>query len=329
MLRYVPIVGRMDFRDYLRLVITFIILITEPIFRFFVRLLPDICTRKSKDDQKFSMKSSTADFIESCGFKCSDHFVTTKDGYILGIHRITNQVQSNTGGSEPSTLPPVLLWHGFLMSSEVWVCSPDPKMSLALTLSKAGYDVWLGNTRGNKYSAKHIKLKQSQSRFWDFSFDQVALDDVPSTVDYILKTTNHSSLTYIGFSQGTAQAFAGLSFSQELNQKINLFVALAPVTKPIGLENQGFNALVKTSPDIIYLLFGRKCLMSVILFWQKIVPPAIWAAMIEYAIYFIFNWDSKHLLYKENNFRHLYSYSSVKCVVHWFQIISSQRFQVC
>lgn len=134
-----------------------------------------------------------------------------------------------------------------------------------------------------------MKLRQSQERFWDFSFDQIALDDVPSTVDYILKNTNHKSLSYIGFSQGTAQAFAALSFIPELNDKINLMVALAPVTKPTGLENQGFNTLVRTSPDIIYLLFGRKCLMSVILFWQKIVPPSIWAAIIEYSIYSIFN----------------------------------------
>lgn len=80
-----------------------------------------------------------------------------------------------------------------------------------------------------------MKLKQSQERFWDFCFDQVALDDVPSTVDYILKTTSHASLTYIGFSQGTAQAFAALSFIPDLNKKINLLVALAPVTKPTGL----------------------------------------------------------------------------------------------
>lgn len=282
MLRWIPIVGRMDFRDYLRLILAFSILITEPIFRFFVRLLPDVFTKGY--DKCHGMKSTTTDSVECCGFKCQDHFVTTKDGYILGIHRITDPEVVN-----PSSRPPVLLWHGFLMSSEVWVCSPDPKMSLALTLVKAGYDVWLGNSRGNKYSAKHLRLKQSQERFWDFSLDQVALDDVPSTVDYILKTTNHKSLSYIGFSQGTAQAFAGLSFNPELNKKINLLVALAPVTKPIGLENQGFNTLVRTSPDIIYLLFGRKCLMSVILFWQKLVPPSIWAAVIEYSIYFIFN----------------------------------------
>jgi lysosomal acid lipase/cholesteryl ester hydrolase len=46
-----------------------------------------------------------------------------------------------------------------------------------------------------------------------------------------------SSLTYIGFSQGTAQAFAALSIHPLLNNKVNLFVALAPATSPVGKVN--------------------------------------------------------------------------------------------
>jgi lysosomal acid lipase/cholesteryl ester hydrolase len=51
---------------------------------------------------------------------------------------------------------------------------------------------------------------------------------------YVLSTTGTMTLTYIGFSQGTAQAFAGLSMKKELQAKINLFIALAPATKPKG-----------------------------------------------------------------------------------------------
>jgi lysosomal acid lipase/cholesteryl ester hydrolase len=43
------------------------------------------------------------------------------------------------------------------------------------------------------------------------------------------------NLTYIGFSQGTALGFAGLSMSKKLQSQVNLFVALAPATKPMGL----------------------------------------------------------------------------------------------
>ena len=50
----------------------------------------------------------------------------------------------------------------------------------------------------------------------------------------MLKVTKQKNLAYIGFSQGTAQAFAGLSLSPELNDKIRLFIALAPATRPPG-----------------------------------------------------------------------------------------------
>ena len=53
--------------------------------------------------------------------------------------------------------------------------------------------------------------------------------DLPAMVDFILNTTGQKSLSYIGHSQGTTIAFAGLSISKDLQSKINLFVALGPV----------------------------------------------------------------------------------------------------
>lgn len=60
---------------------------------------------------------------------------------------------------------------------------PDFTDSMAFTLAEAGYDVWLGNTRGNKYSCKHRKLKPSEEAFWDFSMDQMALYDMPDSIE--------------------------------------------------------------------------------------------------------------------------------------------------
>ena len=50
-----------------------------------------------------------------------------------------------------------------------------------------------------------------------------------------LKVTSSPSLSYIGFSQGTAQGFSALSMSRKLNKQVNLFIALAPATKPKGI----------------------------------------------------------------------------------------------
>ena len=74
-----------------------------------------------------------------------------------------------------------------MMCSEVWVCVPNPTQNLAFVLAEAGYDVWLGNTRGNKYSCKHRTLKPTEEAFWDFSIDHLALFDMKDAVDYIVR----------------------------------------------------------------------------------------------------------------------------------------------
>ncbi|RKP01434.1 hypothetical protein CXG81DRAFT_1923, partial [Caulochytrium protostelioides] len=275
------------------------------------------------------------------------HYVTTPDGYILALHRIPGSRgerrapasrvslrqsaasrQRQHDSAQRKQRPAVLLWHGFLMCSEVWVCTPDTNLSLAFTLADAGYDVWMGNTRGNKYSCKHISLKPNQDAFWDFSMDHLVLHDLPASVDYVLKTAGAPSLSYVGFSQGTAQGFAALSLSRELNQKINLFIALAPVARPHGLENKTVQSLVNASHELIYLLFGRRVILSTALFWRRVLTPLTHAWVIDLATWFLFHWRSEWIPHKNVVYRHLYSYTSVKVVVHWFQIIRRHTFQM-
>jgi lysosomal acid lipase/cholesteryl ester hydrolase len=93
----------------------------------------------------------------------------------------------------------------------------------------------LGNNRGNKYSKKHTTHKSTSAAFWDFSLDDFCLYDIPDTIQYVLETTHANTLSYIGFSQGTAQAFAALGVHPYLNHKVNLFVALAPAMSPKGI----------------------------------------------------------------------------------------------
>lgn len=120
-----------------------------------------------------------------------------------------------------------------------WVIN-SPDKAIAFLLSRAGYDVWLGNNRGNHFSQAHTTLDPKKEEFWEFDFEEMGLYDVPSAIDFILKTTDSKNkigkiAAYIGHSEGTTQFFIGSSLKPDYyKEKVNLFVALAPVVR---LEN--------------------------------------------------------------------------------------------
>lgn len=223
----------------------------------------------------------------------------------------------------------VYLHHGLLMSSEVWVALTDEQRCLPFQLVERGYDVWLGNNRGNKYAKKSVRFSPGSNEFWDFSIDQFAFHDIPNSIEYILEVTGQPSLSYVGFSQGTAQAFATLSIHPLLNQKIDVFVALAPAMAPSGLRNRIVDSLMKASPDFLFLLFGRRSILSSTTMWQTILYPPIYVRIIDTALAVLFNWRCRNITRTQKlaAYLHLYSFTSTKSVVHWFQIIRNKNFQ--
>ena len=81
--------------------------------------------------------------------------VKTTDGYILSIFNITgkSKTQKVMNGGE---LGPILLVHGFSTDAITWLNTSDTnELALSAQLVHDGYDVWLGNTRGTRYSQKH------------------------------------------------------------------------------------------------------------------------------------------------------------------------------
>ena len=107
-----------------------------------------------------------------------------------------------------------------------------PKDSLAFMLADAGFDVYLANSRGNRYSRDHVSLKPNEAQFWKWSWQEIAKYDLPATINAALEKSQQKNLYYIGHSQGTLIMFAHLSecFPEEA-RKIRCFFALAPITR--------------------------------------------------------------------------------------------------
>lgn len=101
-------------------------------------------------------------------------------------------------------------------------------------MSENGYNVWLGNARGSDHSLTHRRLGEYSKDFWDFSFHEIGIFDLPAMLDLVLKESQTPRLYFIGQGQGAASVMALLSVRPEFNQKIIQVHALAPA---IIMEN--------------------------------------------------------------------------------------------
>uniref|UniRef100_A0A8C9MKZ4 Putative lysosomal acid lipase/cholesteryl ester hydrolase n=1 Tax=Serinus canaria TaxID=9135 RepID=A0A8C9MKZ4_SERCA len=149
----------------------------------------------------------------------------TEDGYFLSLNRIPHG-KGGAGLSGPRT--PVLIVHGFCLDGGDWVDN-FPESSLAFILADAGHDVWIGNNRGSSWSRRHRSLSPASEEFWDFSFHEMAMYDLPAMVGFILMQTEQEQLFYVGHAQGSSLGFIAFSSLPHLAGKIKLFFALAPV----------------------------------------------------------------------------------------------------
>ncbi|CAE7494966.1 LIPK, partial [Symbiodinium microadriaticum] len=164
--------------------------------------------------------------------------------------------------SKDGPKPVAILQHGLLDSSYTWVNNYEYQ-SLGYILADNGFDVWFGNNRGNRYSRNHTTLDPSDgsSAFWEFTWDEMATGDLPAIINYVIDTTGVDSVGYVGHSEGTIQMFAAATSTGENEvlrdalSKVNLFVALAPVTY---VSNMGSRLMVALADaDVPAKLYDR------------------------------------------------------------------------
>lgn len=71
-------------------------------------------------------------------------------------------------GDDRTGKPVALFVNAMDCSMMEYIAHADPTKAPAFVLADLGYDVWLGNNRGNAYSKRHVSLNTQKKEFWDF-----------------------------------------------------------------------------------------------------------------------------------------------------------------
>merc|ERR1712166_253640 len=209
-------------------------------------------------------KRSICGIVQAHGYTCNPIFANTTDNWTISLFHIPPTTTSFHRNA------PVILQHGLMDTCFSFILN-EPSSSLAYVLADAGYDVYLSNSRGTRYT-NHPGLSRTDSTFWDFSWDEMAQYDVPAVVAKVSAHSGESSVAYVGHSQGTTIGFAALSegfvpvalragTDKAAAAGIGAFVGLGPVATLGGCTNSMLDALAAIQADegiaIIQRLFNH------------------------------------------------------------------------
>ncbi|XP_060097264.1 lysosomal acid lipase/cholesteryl ester hydrolase-like [Heteronotia binoei] len=195
----------------------------------------------------------TSEIIQYWRYPSEQYEVLTEDGYFLLLYRIPYGLHSP---EKKGHNPAVLFVAGMLTDTRSWIMNL-PNNSLGFVIADAGYDVWMLNSRGTTWSRRHQNMSIEQEEFWDFSFHETGIYDIPAAINFILTKTKQETLYYIGHSQGGSLGLITFSLLPEVAKKVKLQILLGP--SYVSGENNGIVKLFLLQPiSFKRFLWGNK-----------------------------------------------------------------------
>jgi len=198
-------------------------------------------------NEKINLSTYYKTFMQNHGYKLEVYEVTTSDGYILSLWHLVPKT---------TTTKVAYFQHG--LADTAWCFFQLDSKSIPFLLMKEGYDVWLGNSRGNNFSLKHKTKdpKKKNSGFFEFTIDDYVKYDLPATIKFIKSKTGGKKMSYIAHSQGSTIFFMlYMSNPSFVESSFDRFVSLGTVPniayatfKPIDLLDKIYGILKVLKP---------------------------------------------------------------------------------
>ena len=207
--------------------------------------------------------------------------------------------------------------------------SQEHPNALGFYLANEGFDVFLGNSRGNVYGQRHMNLSSWQPKFWDFTFDEQIKFDLPDTIEFVQKLTRHTKVGYVGHSQGTTMAFGLLADRPEFADIIEPVVTLAPVAYARHtLSPVKYFAVYTPIFSHVNMWFGSSNAVVRYLGPQVCGPEFMRREICANIVFLSCGFDEAEFDESRASayMAHMPSGTSVKNIAHWGQAVLSGRF---
>ena len=145
------------------------------------------------DDERQSVREWDT-LVTGLGYDYELYRIENADNWILSMFRITGKIGEESK-VDPEKLP-ILLQHSAMMDAEMWLdAQPDDYKPIPMQLVDAGYDVWMANSRGTKYSKENSSYQYAENpafitqyvvqnkQKYDYSFFDQGMVDLPAFMD--------------------------------------------------------------------------------------------------------------------------------------------------
>ncbi len=142
-------------------------------------------------------------------------YTTTEDGWRIGVSRYRASLEGRR------FCEPVLLVHG--VATNRLNFDLTDQLSLAMSLSRAGFDTWVVDLRGRGHS---VRPRLFSGLRYDWSFDEYVEKDLPAAAREVLRATGAERVHLVGFSTGALACFAYLS-SPRRDVEVGSMVSMA------------------------------------------------------------------------------------------------------
>lgn len=233
-------------------------------------------------------------YIELAGFELEFHDVWSPDSYQLDVTRILGRKEAiedeKAAGSKQRY--PILLLPGLMQHVGAY-CSAGPD-AMALVLHRAGYDVWLGNTRSS-IKVHNRNYSEMSHKTWRWSIEDMALTDVPTIIEHVKKETGADKIAVVGHSQGTTQTFMCLSKHgrPDVGHSISTFCALAPAVFAGPAIDRWFLKLVRRHRWAYRSMMGDRAFLGIMGALRSITPLKLYTHAAYNMFYYMLSWSDK------------------------------------